>query len=342
MKGRRRCRVGTVLVLAVLLLPFAPRPGAAQAEPLVTGVAAIGYTVSDLDRAVDFYTGVLGFTRVRETEALGPDVERLTGVFGARVRVARLRLGREEVELTEFLAPEGRPYPQGTRSHDRWFQHIAIVVSDLDSAYRVLRRHRVRHASTAPQLLPDWNPAAGGIRAFYFRDPDGHHLELIWFPPGKGHPRWQGKDRLFLGIDHTAIVVASTERSLAFYRDLLGLTVAGESWNYGTEQEHLNNVEGASLRITGLRAGDGPGIEFLEYLRPDDGRPYPADARANDLVHWQTTLVGASARAVERLAGSGAALVSRGPASPPDSAFGFRRGVVIRDPDGHAVQIIAR
>ena len=69
------------------------------------------------------------------------------------------------------------------------------------------------------------------------------------------------------------------------------MQVAGESENYDTEQEHLNNVFGARLRITALRAPAGPGIEFLEYLAPRDGRPAPLDLRANDIAHWQTTLV---------------------------------------------------
>lgn len=67
----------------------------------------------------------------------------------------------------------------------------------------------------------------------------------LQFPEGKGDAKWQRKDRLFLGIDHTAIVVSNTEASLKFYRDVLGLHIAGTSENYGTEQEHLNNVFGA-------------------------------------------------------------------------------------------------
>ena len=95
---------------------------------------------------------------------------------------------------------------------------------------------------------------------------------------------------LFLGIDHTAIVVDDTNASLRFYRDTLGLQVAGESENYDVEQEHLNNVFGARLRITrASRAGTGPGIELLEYLAPRDGRPAPPDLQANDIAHWQTT-----------------------------------------------------
>ena len=92
-----------------------------------------------------------------------------------------------------------------------------------------------------------------------------HPLEILQFPTGKGDPRWHAASgRLFLGIDHTAIVVGDTDRSLAFYRDLLGLRVVGESTNYGSEQERLNNVFGARLHITGLRAAAGPGVEFLE------------------------------------------------------------------------------
>jgi catechol 2,3-dioxygenase-like lactoylglutathione lyase family enzyme len=218
------------------------------------GVDAVGMTVSDLNRSVAFFRDVLGFERVEEFEDQGRETELLTGVFGARTHTARMRLGGDLVELTEFLAPRGRPYPVDTRANDQWFQHVAIIVSDMDAAYRRLQAHGVAHASTGPQRLPDWNLNAGGIQAFYFRDPDGHFLEVLQFPPGKGDPKWHATGRLFLGIDHTAIVSTDTERSLGFYRDGLGLAVAGGAENHGVEQEHLNNVFGVRLRITTLRA----------------------------------------------------------------------------------------
>ena len=306
-------------------------------------IVSIGFTVSDLDRSVGFFTGVLGFTIVREIEVTGDDYERLTGVFGSRARVAELALGEERIELTQYLAPEGRPVPVDSKSNDRWFQHLAIVVSDMDRAYAMLRANHVRHASTGPQRLPGSNPNAGDIRAFYFKAPDGHALEVIWFPPGKGDPRWQrAGNKLFLGIDHTAIVVGDTERSLRFYRDLLGFSLAGQSRNYGIEQARLNNVEGASLLISGLRFTRGPGLEFLEYLTPADGRPYPADARANDNLFWQTTLLTTRPEGVALLATSGARLVSRGPVQSNDTSYRFRGAVVVRDPDGHAVRLVSR
>jgi catechol 2,3-dioxygenase-like lactoylglutathione lyase family enzyme len=307
----------------------------------VQALAMVGLTVSDMDSSIAFYTRVLDFEKVSDDEVLGREYEQLQGVFGVRQRVVRLRLGDEYLQLTEFLAPRGRPAPVDARSNDRWFQHVAIIVSDMSQAYARLRRFKVQHASTGPQLLPETIPAAAGIRAFYFKDPDGHPLEILQFPPDKGDRKWHrpGK-RLFLGIDHTAIVVGNTEASLRFYRDALGFRVAGKSFNFGTEQEHLNNVEGARVRITGLRAPSGPGIEFLEYIAPRNGRPLPEDERANDLVHWQTTLLVPNADSAAAVVRRGRfRLLSPGVVQLPNTALGFKRGIRVRDPDGHVVQL---
>jgi catechol 2,3-dioxygenase-like lactoylglutathione lyase family enzyme len=232
--------------------------------------------------------------------------------------------------------------PEDSRSNDRWFQHIAIIVSDMDAAYARLRQHHVEHASPEPQRLPDWNPNAGGIKAFYFKDPDSHPLEILQFPTGKGDPKWHAdSSRLFLGIDHTAIVVGNTDTSLAFYRDVLGLRVAGESTNYGAEQERLNNVFGARLHITALRASAGPGIEFLEYLTPRNGRPAPG-IQSNDLAHWETTMTtGSTHQAFERLVTAKALLVSPSVAVL-HSDLRFREGLLVRDPDEHAIKVVQR
>lgn len=325
------------LVVAALLVARL-----AAAQPLVSAVDAVGMTVSDMDRAVAFYTAVLDFAPVSDVELAAESYARLAGVAGSRVRIVRLRLGDETIELVEYRTPRGRPLPSDSRSNDRWFQHVAIVVSDMDRAYARLRRHRVEPVSTAPQTLPAWNPQAGGIRAFYFKDPDGHVLELLQFPPDKGAAKWHAASgRLLLGIDHTAIVVADTDASLRFYRGALGFAVTGESLNHGPEQERLNDIRGARLRITGLRSGAGPGIELLEYLGPDGGRPIAPDQQANDLGHWQTRLVAADAAATaEAMRERGGALVSPGVVDIPDDVLGFDLSLLARDPDGHAVEVV--
>jgi len=334
----RRARLTRFAILLVLALSL---HAAAQSTAEVRGVEAIAITVSDMDRALDFYSRVLTFQKTSDAEVAGDDVEHLSGVFGVRLRVVRMKLGDESIELDEYLAPKGRPIPVDSRSNDRWFQHVAIIVSDMDKAYAWLRQNKVEHASSGPQLLPTWNKNAGGISAFYFKDPDGHPVEILHFPADKGAEKWhRARDKLFLGIDHTAIVVGNTDASLTFYRDLLGMRVAGESENYGTEQEHLNNVFGAHLRITALRAVDGPGIELLEYLAPRDGRPFPDDEHSNGLVHRQTVLLASNPDALARKSQAAhVPLVSSELVANPKGELGFRKAFVVRDPDGHAVEI---
>ncbi len=322
----------------------AASPSARALAPVgVQGVPAVGMTVSDMDRSIAFYRDVLTFRVVADFEVAGDAFEHLTGVFGARARIVRMRLADETIELTQYLTPRGRAIPEDARSNDRDFQHVAIIVRNMDSAYARLRVARVEHASTGPQRLPDWNPNAGGIKAFYFKDPDRHVLEVLEFPSGKGDARWHraAGDTLFLGIDHTAIVSHDTDVSLAFYRDVLGMRVAGMSENYGSEQEHLNNVFGARLRITALRAPAGPGIELLEYVAPSDGRAYPTDAKANDLIHWETSLsVTDATLAAARLRLAKAPAVSAGVVAVSEPQFGFGRALIVRDPDGHVIRLI--
>ena len=337
---RRRLRSSVIAAAAAVFLFRAASASAAQA-PIAKAIDSVGMTVADMDRAVAFYSGVLTFQKVSDVEVAGADYEHLEGVFGLRMRVVRMRLGSESIELTEYIAPRGRPIPPDLRSNDRSFQHVAIIVRDMDAAYARLRANRVEHASSGPQRLPDWNRNAAGIRAFYFRDPDGHPLEILQFPADKGDARWQVPgDALFLGIDHTAIVVSDTDASLKFYRDLLGLKVAGESENSGVEQEHLNNVFGARLRITSLKPASGPSIEFLEYLSPRDGRPAP-ETRANDVLHRQTRVTTSDASAAaRRLTESRAELVSPGTVALEKRELGFRRGFLAKDPDGHVIEIV--
>lgn len=321
----------TKLMLALVLLL-----GALPLHAAVTETGAIGLTVRDADRSTDFFIHVLSFEKISEDEASGAELEQLHGVFGAHQRTVFLKLGAEQIELTEYLTPRGREIPADSHSYDRWFQHLAIVVSDMEKAYAELRCHKIQFVSSEPQTLPAWNKNAAGIKAFYFKDPDDHVLEIIWFPPGKGNPKWQQPTgKLFLGIDHTAIVVSDTEKSLAFYRDALGLKVAGESENYGTEQEHLNQVFGAHLRITALRAAKGPGIEFLEYLSPGGGRDLPSDAQANDLIFWRTHLkVSGEAEFAKTLRAQKTRFVSSQPGGRSTT-----QSLIVRDPDGHALQL---
>jgi catechol 2,3-dioxygenase-like lactoylglutathione lyase family enzyme len=283
---------------------------------------------------------VLSFTKVSERNQRDADYQELVDVPGAEARTVRLRLGSEVVALTQFASPHGRPIPLDSAGNDLWFQHLAIVVSDMQKAYARLRQHSVQGISDKPQRLPRWNKEAADIEAYYFKDPDGHPLELIYFPEGKGDPRWHRRsDALFLGIDHTAIAIRDTAVSLEFYR-LLGFQVRGHSLNYGIEQEHLSGVAGARVRITSMRASSGPGIEFLEYQRPGTGHRMPADERAPDLIHHQTILSTSRFRpALEALCHAHAVVVSTGARCDERSTWESRHRVLFRDPDGHVMEL---
>jgi catechol 2,3-dioxygenase-like lactoylglutathione lyase family enzyme len=331
---RFRVEMRMLAIALTLLTAIAP---AAQAQAVnkrnaaVQAVTTIRTTVADMERSIAFYGRVLSFQKISDREI---DVgEVLPGRTGSGARVVGMRLGNEAIELMQFRSNTGQPIPKDSRSNDYWFQHIAIIVSDLDRACRVLQANQVGAASIAPQRLPDWNKNAAGIRAFYFKDPDGHPLEILQFPADKGDRKWhRSAGRLFLGIDHTAIVVSDTEASLRFYRDALGMHIAGESDNYGREQERLNNVPGAHLRITSLRAEQGPGIELLEYLSPRTGRRLPKDPEVSDLVYRETVLTAADPAALA------AALRNRQNLTAGRTED---RALMIRDPDGHALRVRA-
>lgn len=305
-------------------------------------IRAIGLTVADADRSKDFYTQALSFKPVSDITVDGnySDVE---GVAGAKIRIVTLQLGDELIELMEYLNVEGKPIPTDSQSNDLWFQHMAIAVSDMDRAYAHLRSFPIDPISVEPQTIPPGNKASAGVRAFKFKDPDRHDLELIWFPPDKGQDKWhQNTDRLFLGIDHSAIAISNTEQSLQFYRDLLGMEVEGGSLNWRETQAIMDDLPGAEVRITALRPRlGGLGIELLDYLVPPKGRPIPSDWKSCDIAHMQVELVvNDIEQAVDVLRQNGVEFVSSRVVEFTDSSCPYRQGCLVKDPDGHAMLAI--
>lgn len=319
----------TLGAAAFCLFAFSP---SAKASLQAEGVGCPNIPVTSLQRSISFYTNVLDF-KLLGTQDTSLAAKLAPGIpSGIRSRTAHLALVTECLDLTEYNPKTGVEFPEGSRGNDLWFQHVAIVVSDMNAAYERLRKFRTQFVSNVPQTLPESNRSAAGISALYFRDPDSHYLELIHFPPDKGQSKWHKRSHtLFLGIDHTAIAVSSTPASLAFYRDKLHFRVTGRSENFGTEQEHLSGVFDAHVLITSLRSESGIGIELLDYLSPGAGRPIPQDLKANDIACWQTPINVAEAGS-ERLHWS----LLRSPSEPDNEA------AWIKDPDGHLIQLLKR
>ncbi|MCI9880282.1 VOC family protein [Methylobacterium goesingense] len=219
-----------------------------------------------------------------------------------------LRLGAQHVDLVGFDRP-GRPYPDDVPGWSPLFQHIAIVVSDMAAAFaRLSATPGWRPISTAgPERLP---AASGGVSAFKFRDPEGHPLEFLEFPLDGIPDAWRraGPDPC-LGIDHSALSVADTAASLAFY-EALGFTMGARSTNVGPEQARLDRVPDPHVTVTGLHppGAPTPHVELLDYA----GK-FPRGGQAcGDHDIAATVLVFAGAGGVPRQ---------------------------IRDPDGHRLRL---
>ena len=333
----------------VLLVAFSGHVGHARdrLSGEVQRVKMIGFTVADVDREANFFAKVLQFEKISDFRVVGSEYDKMQGVFNVNMRIVHLKLGEQIVELTQYVSPPtGRPIPVPSYSNDAWFEHIAIVVSDMDAAYKILQENNVQQISAHPITIPESNPGAAGIKAIKFRDPEGHDLELIYFPPGKGDPSWQKPtNKLFLGLGHTAMTVASTDKGVTLYRDLLGLDVGGVTFNSGATQDVLDDLFNDTCLVTEMMPVSAPPhIEFLDYKTPPGGRIMPADTKANDLWHWQTTLVTKDIQAVtDRLRKANAQFITPDVVTIPQEAqaqLGFKKAVMVRDPNGHAIRLI--
>jgi catechol 2,3-dioxygenase-like lactoylglutathione lyase family enzyme len=300
-------------------------------------IGRISFTTSDADRLGEFYRLAFGFEPMEIEHYGGEAFSRLSGVAGAQARALPLRLGEETIELLAFTRC-GAPYPADIGCDDPRFQHIAIVVADMETAYLRLCACEGWTAITrpAPQRLP---ASSGAVTAFKFRDPEGHPLELLSFPPDNVPPRWRAAPHRrgpCLGIDHSAIVVSDTAPSVAFYRQILGFSTVGGSLNRGSEQEQLDAVPGAVVEVTALAPGteQPPHLELLCYRSPERAREVPTALRSNDVAATRLVLEVDDVGGLERrLAAACVRFISAGVAAFRDNQHAW----LIRDPDGHAL-----
>lgn len=301
----------------------------------VQKIRAISSTVSDVERSRSFYTEVLSFKPVSDITLEGNYYSELEGIKPTQIRIVTLQLGDEAIELMEYLNVAGKPIPANSQSNDLWFQHMAIAVSDIDRAYEHLNSFEINPISSGLQNLPN------GIRAFKFKDPDGHDLEIIWFPPEQSKDKWQkNTEELFLGIDHSAITVADTQQSLKFYQDLLGMEVEESNINSGEIQAHLDGLPEAEVRVTSLQSQRGLGMELLDYIVPGTGRTFPDDWQSYDIAHMEIQLVVEDIEAaVNTLKENGVEIISHHIVQFPDS-YPYRQACTVKDPNGHAMMLI--
>ncbi len=303
----------------------------------VTELISVDLTMADLAGTADFYRDGLGLD-VGPDHTLGDPVwNRLLGLAeGTTARAVDVKLGQHVIKLVTF-DPPGRRYPEARASNDQWFEHLALVTDDIMPVWQRLKGASPGEITAGePVLLP---PSTGSVTAYKFRDPEGHPLELIFFPRGTGAPIWQRTSGTgILGFDHTAISVMDVERSVAFYVGLLGFHIAGRSLNQGPEQDHLDGLAGCEVDVVALAPASvaTPHVELLHYRTPP-GRALNSEVQANDVASArQFHRVDDLPSLVGRLEAAGVVFVSPGVVTLIDGG----KAVAIRDPDGHMIVLV--
>lgn len=150
-----------------------------MSTPKLQSILHIGITVSDLNRAIDFYRDILGLELVAQTQMQGAETDKLFQRSHCVVKLAYLR-GNENIAAPtiELLAFDGETQKARADLARPSISEICFAVQDIDAMYQHLLVHNVECLSP-PQFFDFSHDGLGKSKAIYFRDPDGTILELM-------------------------------------------------------------------------------------------------------------------------------------------------------------------
>jgi glyoxylase I family protein len=138
--------------------------------------------------------------------------------------------------------------------------------------------------------------------------------------------------------DHTGITVSNLERSLAFWRDVLGFELSHMAHQTGELAQEITGVAGAEIKLAVLKTPAGHKIELLEYLAPPDREH--ADVRPCDVGHVHVALLVDDLDTIlEKIAGSGWKAAGE-PQTLKMGPNAGKRVVYVRDPDGTTIEFM--
>ena len=152
-------------------------------EWTITGPRHAGITVSDLDRSLEFYCGLLGLELLWRRLYEDPVITQIVGVPEATgIEIAMLRVPGSEfdVELLEYQGCER--HSGSARPSDFGTGHFCVFVTGIDALYEELAGRGVSFRSDGPVEMTA-GPNAGG-KSLYGLDPDGYIFEFHQRPPG--------------------------------------------------------------------------------------------------------------------------------------------------------------
>ena len=141
-----------------------------------------------------------------------------------------------------------------------------------------------------------------------------------------------------ISADHTGITVSNLERSLAFWRDVLGFEFSHAAHQKGELAQEITGIEGAEIKLAVLKTPGGHKIELLEYLAPADRRP--SNLRPCDVGSVHVALLVEDLEAVlAQIAVSGWKAAGKPQALKTGPNAG-KRVVYVHDPDGTTIEFM--
>jgi len=141
-----------------------------------------------------------------------------------------------------------------------------------------------------------------------------------------------------VSADHTGITVSNLERSLAFWRDVLGFELSHTAHQKGELAQEITGVEGAEIKLAVLKTADGHKIELLEYLAPADRKR--ASLRPCDVGSVHVALLVHDLDALlAQIAASGWQAAGK-PQTLKIGPNAGKRVVYVRDPDGTTIEFM--
>ncbi|MFN0095827.1 MAG: VOC family protein [Dehalococcoidia bacterium] len=239
-------------------------------------LAQLAFSIADLPRALDFYSGALGFVRSNGLMGSGEGLSRIQGLPEPGRATLWWAIDRQDfvqLEFWNYTKPRPRARPEDWRPSDIGYTRMAFHVADFDVALA-----RLRTAGVLP-ITPPLGPT--GERRAAFRDFEGLIFEIMEHdltPWGAKPPRYPNTP---VAIRAVSASVPDLKRALRFWCEGLGCVELPGYALHTSEMESLWGLPGAKAETAVVRAGDLV-LELQQYHDPAP-RPWRPGYVLNDL-----------------------------------------------------------
>jgi catechol 2,3-dioxygenase-like lactoylglutathione lyase family enzyme len=142
-----------------------------------------------------------------------------------------------------------------------------------------------------------------------------------------------------LAADHTGITVSNLERSLAFWRDVLGFELSHTADQTGEMAREITGVAGAVIKLAVVKAPGGHKIELLEYLAPMDRKQH-VDLTPCDVGFVHIALIVDDLKAILSAINKSSWKAAGRPQTLQSGPNAGKRVVYVRDPDGTTIEFM--